>query len=123
MANERNAGILPAQSGHQDEPQRRQDAGDTLAKRYERAKLWLHLGELVLVVLALATFYFSGSSRVLATFAREAGRNEWGAVSVYVFLLLLGAAVLTSPLSYFGGFSLEHRFNLSNQTFRGWLWD
>lgn len=93
------------------------------AKRYERIKLWLHLGETAFVVAALATFYFAGGSRALAAFAREVGRNEWGTVAIYVVALLTTAAALMLPLSWWGGFRLEHRFNLSNQTLRAWAWD
>lgn len=99
------------------------DAGATAAKRYEQLKLWLHLGELAFVAVALAVFYFAGGSHLLAGFARQLGRNEWGTVAVYVVAMLAGGSLLTLPWSYFGGFWLEHRFNLSNQTFAGWLWD
>ncbi|MFA5190215.1 MAG: M48 family metallopeptidase [Verrucomicrobiia bacterium] len=98
-------------------------AGASTAKRYERLKLWLHLGELAFVVAALAVFYFAGGSRLLAAFARQLGHNEWGTVAVYVVAMLAGGSLLTLPWSYFGGFHLEHRFNLSNQTLAGWIWD
>ncbi|MFA6563281.1 MAG: M48 family metallopeptidase [Verrucomicrobiia bacterium] len=93
------------------------------AKRYERIKLWLHLGELAFVATALAVFYFAGGSRLLAAFARQIGHNEWGTVAVYVVAMLAGSSLLTLPWSYFGGFRLEHRFNLSNQKLPGWVWD
>ena len=93
------------------------------AKRYERLKLWLHLGELAFVAVALAVFYFAGGSRLLAELSRQFGRNEWGTVAVCVVAMLAGGSLLTLPWSYFGGFRLEHRFNLSNQTLGGWLWD
>lgn len=40
-------------------------------------------------------------------------------------LVILSAAytILLSPLSYYSGFRLSHRFGLSTQTFRAWLWD
>ena len=98
--------------------------GDPLsAKRYERIKLQLHLGELALMAAVLAVFYFAGGSRALAAFARHLGRNEWGTVAVYVVAMLAGGSLLTLPWSYFGGFRLEHRFSLSNQTLAGWIAD
>lgn len=93
------------------------------AKRYERARLWLHVSEIVLVVGALGVVYLAGGSRALAQFARAAGGNEWGAVAIYVAILFAGGALLTWPLSWWSGFWLEHRFNLSNQSFAAWLWD
>lgn len=97
--------------------------GQPAAKRYERLKLWLHLGELAFVATALAVFYFAGGSRLLAEFSWQTGRNKWSAVAIYVAAMLAGGSLLTLPWSYFGGFRLEHRFNLSNQTLGGWLWD
>ncbi|MCX7824659.1 MAG: M48 family metallopeptidase [Verrucomicrobiae bacterium] len=99
------------------------DARAARAKRYERIKLRLHLGETAFVIVALAAFYFTGGSRALAAFARDIGRNEWGTVAVYVAALLTTATVATLPLSWWGGFRLEHRFNLSNQTLGAWAWD
>jgi len=93
------------------------------ARSYERMKLWLHLAEMALGVAALALFYASGGSRALAAFAREAGGGEWGTVAVYVALLVVGGAALTLPVGCGADFWLEHRFNLSKQTFAGWLWD
>lgn len=93
------------------------------AKSYERIKLCLQLAEMALVVAALAVFYATGGSRALAAFARDYGGCEWGTVAVYVAVLLAGGAALTFPMSYWAGFRLEHRFNLSKQTFVGWLWD
>ena len=98
-------------------------AGATTAKHYERIKLWLHLGELAFGATALAVFYCAGGSHSLAAVARQIGRNEWGTVAVYIVALLAGGSLLTLPWSYFGGFRLEHRFNLSNQTLTGWIWD
>jgi STE24 endopeptidase len=99
------------------------DAGATTAKRYARIKLLLHLGELAFVAAVLAGFYFAGGSRLLAAFARQLGRNDWGAVAVYVAAMLAGGSLLTLPWSYFGGFRLEHRFHLSNQTLADWILD
>lgn len=43
--------------------------------------------------------------------------------SVYAFGAVLFMAVLTLPLSWWSGFRLEHRFELSRETFGGWLLD
>ncbi len=44
------------------------------------------------------------------------------AVFLYVFFLILIARVLGLGLDYYG-FRLEHRYELSNQKLRSWLWD
>jgi STE24 endopeptidase len=44
------------------------------------------------------------------------------AVFLYVLMFSLIVKALSAPLDYFG-FRLEHRYNLSNQKMRSWLWD
>ena len=44
-------------------------------------------------------------------------------VAAYFLLLYVTYTVVTSPLEYYGGFRLPHRFGLSNQTLGGWLTD
>ena len=44
---------------------------------------------------------------------------RWSAMFVIVFLLHM---LISSPISYYAGFVLEHRFGLSRLTFGQWLW-
>jgi STE24 endopeptidase len=44
-------------------------------------------------------------------------------VAAYFLLLYVTYTVVTSPLEYYGGFRLPHRYGLSNQTLAGWLTD
>src|SRR5438270_3809660 len=44
-------------------------------------------------------------------------------VLVYFLVLMLGYQVITSPLAYYGGFVLPHRYGLSTMTLRSWLID
>ena len=72
-----------------------------------------------LLVVLLATGW-TGTLRDLAE--RGAGQNYSFAVFLYVLMLVLISKVIGTPLEYYG-FRLEHRYNLSNQRFRSWLWD
>jgi STE24 endopeptidase len=54
------------------------------------------------------------------------GLFNWPAIAVaVVFFLILVVAyeILTSPLSYYSGFTLPHRYGISIQNLRGWLAD
>ncbi|GAC1356967.1 MAG: M48 family metallopeptidase [Ktedonobacteraceae bacterium] len=44
-------------------------------------------------------------------------------VAGYLLILTVGYTIITSPLSYYSGFVLPHRFGLSTMTLRGWLGD
>ena len=93
------------------------------SRRYNRVKRWLDIGDFViglgLLVVLLATGW-TGTLRDLAE--RGASQNYPFAVFLYVLMLMLISKVLGLPLEYYG-FRLEHRYNLSNQRLRSWLWD
>lgn len=44
-------------------------------------------------------------------------------VAAYFLILMLGYQIITSPLAYYGGFILSHRYGLSTMTLRSWLAD
>ena len=93
------------------------------SRRYNRVKRWLGIADFAtgfgLFVVLLATGW-SGTLRDLAE--RGASQNYSFAVFFYVLMLMLISKVLKTPLEYYG-FRLEHRYNLSNQRLRSWIWD
>ncbi len=93
------------------------------SRSYNRVKRWLGIADfglgLLLLVLLLATSW-SGTLRDLAL--RGASSNYSFAVFLYVLMLMVISRVLGFPLDYYG-FRLEHRYHLSNQRTRSWLWD
>ena len=92
------------------------------SRRYNRTKRWLGLADFAigfgLLVVLLATGW-TGTLRDLAE--RGASQNYSFAVFLYVLMLMLISKALGTPLDYYG-FRIEHRYNLSNQRFRSWLW-
>ena len=99
-------------------------SGDSIeSRRYNRIKRWLGVADfavgLGLLVVLLATGW-TGTIRDLAE--RGASQNYPFAVFLYVLILLLISKAIGIPLEYYE-FRLEHRYNLSNQKFRSWLWD
>jgi STE24 endopeptidase len=93
------------------------------SRRYNRIKRWMGLADIVigfaLLVVILATGW-TGTLRDLAY--RGAAQNYTVAVFLYVLMLMLISKIIGLPLEYYG-FRLEHRYHLSNQRFRSWLWD
>lgn len=92
-------------------------------RRYNRIHRWLGIADfilgLVLLIVLLATGW-NGTLRDLAY--RAAFQGYTLAVFLYVLMLMFIAKVLGFGLDFYG-FRLEHRFNLSNQKLRSWIWD
>ncbi len=93
------------------------------ARSYNRQKEILVIVGMVLGWVTGALFLFTGSAaRVRAWARRAAGRGVAGRSLAALAYTLLGSLV-ELPLTYYGGYTLEHRYGLSNQTRRAWAWD
>src|SRR6266852_4836070 len=93
------------------------------SRRYNRIKRWLGITDFVIGLGLLVVLLASGLTGTLRDLAeRGASQNYPFAVFLYVLMLMLISKVLGLPLEYYG-FRLEHRYNLSNQRLRSWLWD
>jgi len=93
------------------------------SRRYNRIKRWLGIADFGLGLAFLIVLLAAGWTGTLRDFAyRLASQNYSLAVFYYVLSLILIGKLLGSPLDLYG-FRLEHRYHLSNQRLRGWLWD
>jgi Zn-dependent protease with chaperone function len=86
------------------------------ASRYHRLKRSAGIASLVWGVLLFVGLLATGGSLVLRDLAR-------GSVLAYVIVLSLANEVVALPLAFYSGFVLERRYDLSNETFGGWLFD
>ena len=95
--------------------------------RYHRLKRRISIASLGLSVLLLGGLTWTGASvamRVMAdaVAARVAGAGwvESAAVVVYVFFLSVINEIVSLPLSIFGGYVVERRYGLSNESLARW---
>jgi STE24 endopeptidase len=98
--------------------------GDSIeSRRYNRIKRRLGLADFVVGFGLLVVLLATGWTGTLRDFAeRGASQNYPFAVFLYVLMLMLISKAVGTPLEYYE-FRIEHRYNLSNQKFRSWLWD
>ena len=94
------------------------------AREYQAIRRRLSLFQLFLTPALLAILIASGWTFGMRQNAIAlVGAGEWGVVAVYFLLFSLFFLIFDLPLAFYSGFMLEHRFGLSNQNFRQWLWD
>jgi STE24 endopeptidase len=93
------------------------------AKRYNRIRRRLEIGDLAIGLAFLVLLLLTGWSATLRDWAYHgAFQNYTLAVFLYVFMLMLAAKLLGIGLDYYG-LRLERRYKLSAQKTRAWLWD
>ena len=93
------------------------------ARRYNRVKRWLGIIDFVLGLAMLVVLLVTGWTGTLRDVAYDLGRqNYMFSLFLYLLMLTLLGKILGFGLDLYS-FRLEHRYHLSNQNFRSWLWD
>jgi STE24 endopeptidase len=94
------------------------------ARQYEARHNVLFLIETACTVALLVLLLVTGLSAWLAAQTHAwTGGQVWLATACYAAILIVAGKVVTLPLDWYGGFRLEHRYGLSNQSLPAWLWD
>jgi len=92
-------------------------------RRYNRIRRWLGIGEFLLGLALLLALLLTGWTGWLRDLAYSGAFQSYAlAVFLYVLMLVLIGKVLGLGMAYYG-FRLEHRYQLSNQKLRAWVWD
>jgi STE24 endopeptidase len=93
------------------------------AKRYARIRRRLWLVSNALSALYALAWLFSGWSIDLRAWMAGVSPNPWFLVVGYIVIFGGIYSILTSPLSFYSGYILPHRFDQSNQTLKDWIVD
>jgi STE24 endopeptidase len=92
-------------------------------RRYNRLRRWLSAADLVIGLLLLVVLLATGWNGTLRDYAMHGAYEHYTlAVFLYVLMLMLIGKLLGLGLDYYG-YRLEHRYHLSNQKLRAWVWD
>ena len=93
------------------------------AKQYEKIHNILFVAELIISFAVLLIFIFSGLSQWLVDFIAPLSVNIWFKVFLYVLICYVSFSLIFFPLSFYSGYLLEHKFDLSNETKKMWFLD
>jgi STE24 endopeptidase len=90
------------------------------AIKYQRAKNIHYFVDQGYTILFLVLFLFLGISAFLRSQIEKITKKRFWVVAFYTLVFLILTFIVGFPSSYYG-FSLEHKYELSNQTFFQWL--
>jgi STE24 endopeptidase len=92
-------------------------------KRYHRLKLLTGLIHTAFVSGFTLALVATGLSRTIEFSARGWFANDYAVLLAFAAVVGILESILSFPLRYFSGYSLEHKYGLSNQSFGAWLWE
>ena len=99
-------------------------SSDEQARAYESVHHRLLVARLLILMVVLALYSFSGASVDLATgLASYFGERWWWTNAAYLLISFLGYSALLFPLNWYSEHYIEHRYGLSRQDFNGWVKD
>jgi STE24 endopeptidase len=93
------------------------------AKKYNNVKLAISITEGIISFVLLLLFVVIGYSLQLENTIRNYLSNNYGVLIIYTISIGFIGSVLFFPVNYFTEFYLEHKYNLSNQTFWKWIFE
>jgi len=93
------------------------------AKRYNNIKLAVGISEGIASFILILLFVWLGYSLRLENYLSEFISSSYLLFICFILVVGFAGSILSFPVSYYSGFYLEHKFNLSNQTFGKWIWE
>nr|MBU1328771.1 hypothetical protein [Candidatus Omnitrophota bacterium] len=91
------------------------------AKQYSTIRHRIALINIFLTPILLWIFLIADIPTYFKSIAQLTPHNDY--VNLIIFYILIGAFyyVIHLPLEFYSGYVLEHKFSLSNQTLKGWI--
>lgn len=93
------------------------------AKAYSKTKYGLAIAETILYVGFFIILWLSGLSLRIAGVASQISGVSYLILLIYISIVGLFSLLIDFPLSFLSSFKLEHRFDLSRQSFSSWFKD
>lgn len=93
------------------------------SKKYNNIKLGIGIFKSVISFLVIIAFVYFHFSLMLEQFLQNYFSNSYVLFIVFILLTGLAGIILFSPINYYKDFYLEHKYDLSNQTFGKWIFE
>ena len=92
-------------------------------KKYNNIKLAISISKGIFTFILLFLFVAMGFSLKLEVFLGNFASGSYLLLIIFVLTIGFAGSVISFPVSYYSEFYLEHKNNLSNQTFMQWIWE
>ena len=93
------------------------------AKKYNNIKLGIGIGKGAFSFILILLFVWLGYSLLMENYVSSFVENKYLIFLGFILITGIASSVLFAPVNYYTGFYLEHKYNLSNQTFSKWIWE
>ena len=93
------------------------------SKTYNNIKLASSVSKAVASFLLILFFVLSGLSRSLLAQLHHYSANNYILFFLFIGICGIVSGIIFTPLNYYTGFYIEHKYKLSNQTLIGWMWE
>lgn len=87
------------------------------SKKYNNTKLAIGIVKAIVSFILLYLFIASGYSLSLQKHIQTFTENSYLVFFIFVFVIGIFSSILFMPINIYTGYYLEHKYNLSNQTF------
>lgn len=90
-------------------------------KEYNAIKLRLSIADIMLNIVIIGILAFSGISPLIVRNVTAYVANDYLVFLFFITVVGIIYSILDFPFDFYGGYVVEHRFDLSNQTVPAWL--
>ncbi len=94
-----------------------------LAKSYSHQRYTLSIIDTFYSIILLLVFLGSGFSLSLESLIKYFSLPGYLSIAVFLLIILVFYYLLSLPLNFYAGYTLEHKFNLSKQKIGAWWMD
>ncbi len=92
-------------------------------KKYNNIKLAISISKGIATFILLLLFVAAGFSNSLEVYIGNYISGSYLVLILFVLAIGFAGSVIFFPVSYYSEFYLEHKNNLSNQSFFKWIWE
>ena len=93
------------------------------SKKYNNTKIFFSVAKGIATFLLIFIFVSSGLSLALQQYLAIYVQNQYLLFIAFIFSAGAAFSIIFFPINYYTDFYLEHKYNLSNQTFIKWIWE